>query len=92
MSDSLLAERWRKARTDGRAALITYLTAGYPTPTDFVAALTAVTAAGADIIEVGLPFSDPLADGPVIQRATHAALEQGVGVRRSLDLIAEANV
>lgn len=92
MSDSSrrLAERWRKVKADSRAALITYLTAGYPSPQDFVAALTASVAAGADIIEVGIPFSDPLADGPVIQRATHAALAQGVGVRRTLDLIAEA--
>lgn len=55
-----------------------------------MAALRAAAAAGADIFEVGIPFSDPLADGPVIQRATHAALAQRVGVRQTLDLIAEA--
>lgn len=91
-SSSRLAERWRTVKADSRAALITYLTAGYPTPDDFVAALRASVAAGGDILEVGVPFSDPLADGPVIQRATHAALEQGVGVRRTLDLIAQAQV
>ena len=92
MSDSAsrLAEQWRKVRADSRAALIPYLTAGFPTPQEFVAALRAAAAAGADFFEVGIPFSDPLADGPVIQRATHRALEQGVGVRRTLDLIAEA--
>src|SRR5215469_699392 len=94
LSDSRtqLAGCWRKTKAEGRAALIAYLTAGFPTPKDFVAALVATAAAGADIIEVGLPFSDPLADGPVIQRATHAALGQGVSVRRTLDLIAEAKV
>ena len=92
MSESRLAGVWRAAKSERRAALIAYLTAGYPDPKTFVAALTATAAAGADIIEVGLPFSDPLADGPVIQRATHAALEQGTGVRRTLDLIAEAKL
>src|SRR5690242_6823427 len=87
-----LAERWRKVKAESRAALIPYLPAGFPAPRDFVAALQASAAAGADIIEVGVPFSDPLADGPVIQRATHAALGQGVGVRRTLDLIAEAKL
>jgi len=91
-SSPRLAERWRKVKADSRAALIPYLPAGYPTPADFVAALTASAAAGADIIEVGVPFSDPLADGPVIQRATYAALAQGVDVRRTLDLIAEAKL
>ena len=80
------------ARSEGRAALIPYLPAGYPDSETFVAAVTAAGAAGADIIEVGIPFSDPLADGPVIQRATHAALQQGTGVRRTLDLIAEAKL
>jgi tryptophan synthase alpha chain len=92
LSDPRLAERWRVARSEGRAALIPYLPAGYPDSETFVAAVTAAGAAGADIIEVGIPFSDPLADGPVIQRATHAALQQGTGVRRTLDLIAEAKL
>jgi tryptophan synthase alpha chain len=92
LSDPRLAERWRAARSEGRAALIPYLPAGYPDSETFVAAVTAAAAAGADIIEVGIPFSDPLADGPVIQRATHAALQQGTGVRRTLDLIAEAKL
>ena len=77
-------------KSERRAALIPYLPAGFPNPQTFVAAVRAAVAAGADLLEVGLPFSDPLADGPVIQRATHAALAQGVGVRRTLDLIAEA--
>jgi tryptophan synthase alpha chain len=89
-SSQRLAERWRTVKADSRAALIPYLPAGYPTPQDFVAALAASAAAGADLIEVGVPFSDPLADGPVVQRATQAALAQGVSVRRTLDLIAEA--
>lgn len=77
-------------QAERRAALIPYLPAGFPNPQTFVAAVRATVAAGADFLEVGVPFSDPLADGPVIQRATHTALAQGVGVRRTLDLIAEA--
>ena len=92
MSDSRLAEVWRTARSERRAALIPYLPAGYPDPQTFVGALRAAAAAGADLFEVGVPFSDPLADGPVIQRATHAALGQGIGVRRTLDLIADAKL
>jgi tryptophan synthase alpha chain len=92
LSDPRLAERWRTAKAEGRAALIPYLPAGYPDAKTFVAAAKAAAEAGADILEVGIPFSDPLADGPVIQRATHAALEQGTGVRRTLDLIGDAQL
>jgi len=92
LSESRLAERWRAARTERRAALIPYLPAGFPTPAAFVAAVSEAAAAGADIVEVGVPFSDPLADGPVIQRATHAALAQGVGMARTLELIRAARL
>ena len=92
MSESRLAERWRAVRAERRAALIPYLPAGYPSPAAFVAAAAGAQAAGADLLEVGIPFSDPLADGPVIQRATHAALAQGVGAARTLALIREAGL
>jgi len=92
LSEAPLAERWRAVRSERRAALVPYLPAGYPTPAAFVAAAAAAQAAGADVLEVGVPFSDPLADGPVIQRATQAALAQGVGVARTLALIREAGL
>jgi len=92
LSESRLAERWRAARSERRAALIPYLPAGFPDPVTFVAAAREAAAAGADILEVGVPFSDPLADGPVIQRATHAALAQGIGVAGTLELIARAGL
>ena len=97
MSEHPIAARWRSIRTGGgdagtarRAALIPYLTAGFPTPQLSLEALRVVEAAGADLIEVGVPFSDPLADGPTIQRSTQTALDQGMTVPRVLELIERA--
>jgi tryptophan synthase alpha chain len=94
LSDHPIAARWRaiRARADGRgrAALIPYLTAGFPTPAASLEALRLVEVAGADLVEVGVPFSDPLADGPTIQRSTQRALEQGMTVARVLELIRSA--
>src|SRR5260370_25707560 len=93
LSEHPIAARWRAIRGAAgvrRAALIPYLTAGFPTPADSLAALVRVAAAGADFIEVGLPFSDPLADGPTIQRSTQVALEQGMTVARALEQIHRA--
>jgi len=73
-----------------RAALIPYLTAGFPTPALSLEALRVVAEAGADFVEVGIPFSDPLADGPTIQRSTQAALDQGMTVARVLEQIHRA--
>ena len=73
-----------------RAALIPYLTAGFPTPALSLEALRVVAEAGADFVEVGIPFSDPLADGPTIQRSTQAALDQGMTVARVLEQIQRA--
>jgi len=83
-----LAERWRAL--GNTRALIPYLTAGFPTPELSRDALRRVAAAGADVVEVGVPFSDPLADGPTIQRTTQTALEQGMTLPRVLELIHEA--
>jgi tryptophan synthase alpha chain len=77
---------FQRARAEKRAALMPYLTLGYPTPEKSTALAQAVVAAGADMLELGVPFSDPLADGPVIQRATHVALQQGTTVQRCLEL------
>ena len=89
MSEAI-AGRWRAVRAERRAALIAFFTAGYPTAAAFVDTLRRAAAAGADIIEVGVPFSDPLADGPTIQRSTQAALDAGVTPARAFDLIVEA--
>jgi tryptophan synthase alpha chain len=79
-------------RKERRAALIPYLTAGYPTLDRSRDALRMVAEEGADIIEVGVPFSDPLADGPVIQRSSQTALDQGMTLARVLELIGEVRL
>jgi tryptophan synthase alpha chain len=81
---------FQELRPTGRLALIAYLTAGYPTLKDTPALVEAVAGAGADMIELGFPFSDPLADGPTIQAASQAALKQGVTVARALEAAAAA--
>ncbi|MGC8826078.1 MAG: tryptophan synthase subunit alpha [Anaerolineae bacterium] len=67
-----------RARKEGRSALITYLTMGYPTLDAALELVPALGAGGADIIELGVPFSDPVADGPAIQLASHRALQAGM--------------
>ena len=79
-------ERLRAAR---RGGLIAYVTAGDPDPQTSRGILTAVAEAGADLLEVGVPFSDPLADGPVIQRAAERALAAGMTLRGALELAAD---
>ena len=85
-----IARRWERLAADGRTALIPYVTAGYPSRAATVATLHMLAADGADLVEVGVPFSDPLADGPTIQRASFEALRQGTTVRGVLDLVREA--
>jgi len=77
------------ARAADRAVLIPYLTLGHPTLERSLALVDAAIEGGADIIELGIPFSDPLADGPVIQRATHRALEGGATVQDCLELASQ---
>lgn len=76
----------------GRRALVVYLTAGFPSPSEFADLMRGVAAAGADIIEVGVPFSDPVADGPVIQASSQSALDAGVTLSSTLDMIREASL
>jgi len=76
------------ARLGRRTALIPYIAAGDPTPAATVPLMHGLVRAGADIIELGVPFSDPMADGPVIQQATARAIAQGVGLRDVLDMVA----
>jgi tryptophan synthase alpha chain len=77
-----------KARAEGRAALIGYLPAGYPSVEETIAAGIALARNGADLIEVGIPYSDPVMDGPVIQAATTEALAKGFHVRQVFDVVA----
>lgn len=76
-------------RRAGRKALIPYITAGDPRPELTVPMLHALVRAGADILELGVPFSDPMADGPVIQKACERALAQGMSLRRVLEQVGE---
>ena len=81
-------QTFAKLRAAGRTALIPFITAGDPSPGATVAIMHALVQAGADVIELGVPFSDPMADGPVIQRASERALAQGVGLRDVLAMTA----
>jgi len=76
-------------KKNGRKALIPFITAGDPNPEFTVPMMHAMVEAGADIIELGVPFSDPMADGPVIQRASERALEHKMSLRRTLAIAAE---
>lgn len=80
MNSPVLAEVFARCRAEGRAALIGYLPVGYPDVAGSLAAMTTLAEAGADIVEVGMPYSDPVMDGPVIQRAATQALDRGVRV------------
>ena len=82
-----IAAAFARARAEGRAALIPYVVAGYPDADSSVEIALAAADAGADILEVGLPYSDPLADGATLQRASGAALAAGATLERSLTLI-----
>jgi tryptophan synthase alpha chain len=88
-----LAATFEKAKADGRGVLIGCMPAGFPTVADSVTAMRAMVEAGVDVIEVELPYSDPVMDGPVIQRASEIALAGGVrtaDVLRTVEAVAEA--
>jgi tryptophan synthase alpha chain len=82
-----IAAAFERVAADRRAALIPYIVAGYPDRETSLAAALAAIDAGADLLEVGLPYSDPMADGATLQRATHAALLAGVTMGASVELI-----
>jgi tryptophan synthase alpha chain len=86
---SRLADTFTRLRAAGRTGLVTYTTAGDPDLARSAEILLALDRSGADVLEVGVPFSDPLADGPVIQRATERALIAGGSLRTALKLIAQ---
>jgi tryptophan synthase alpha chain len=87
VSASRIAERFAACRGAGRAALVTFVTAGDPDFDTALAILRGLPAAGADLIELGMPFSDPMADGPPVQAANLRALKAGQTLAKSLDLV-----
>ena len=86
---SRIAKYLETLRSEGRKALIPFITAGDPEPSVTVPTMHALVEAGADIIELGVPFSDPMADGPVIQHASERALVHHVGMHDVLDMVRE---
>ena len=86
---SRIAELFSRLKAARRPALIPFVTAGDPAPKQTVAVMHGLVAGGADVIELGVPFSDPMADGPVIQRSSERALAKGVTLRDVLAYVAE---
>ena len=79
--------RFAELKTEGRAALVTFLTAGDPDPETSLALVRALPAAGADVIELGMPFTDPMADGSAIQMSSQRALKAGQTLKKTLELV-----
>lgn len=86
-TNSRIDRRFAALKAAGRPALIPFMTAGDPDPSLTVPALHTLVVAGADLIELGMPFSDPMADGPVIQQANERAIAKGVGLKHVLDSV-----
>ncbi len=84
---SRITEAFERIRASGKPGLVAYVTAGDPTLERTAEILLALANGGADVIEVGVPFSDPLADGPVIQRASERALASGTTLRKTLEML-----
>jgi tryptophan synthase alpha chain len=82
-----IGEVFSGKKSEGRSALMPYYTIGYPTFETSLKVIESIAAAGADMIELGIPFSDPLADGPTIQHSTQIALENGINVRGCLQMV-----
>jgi tryptophan synthase alpha chain len=79
--------RFAQLKTEGRAALVTFLTAGDPDTETSLALLRAIPAAGADVVELGMPFTDPMADGPAIQMSSQRALKAGQTLKKTLAMV-----
>jgi len=89
IEDNRIDRRFAALKAQGRTALIPYITAGDPAPAHTVDFMHACVEAGADVIELGVPFSDPMADGPVIQKACERALVHGTRLQHVLEMVAE---
>src|ERR1700691_499701 len=87
MSQTRIGRLFERLRAEHRPALIAYITAGDPTPDRTASLVAALERGGADLIELGVPFSDPIADGPVIQRGSERALKAGTTVRKVLEIV-----
>ena len=87
-AEGRIARRFAALAAEGRAGLVTYLTCGDPDALTFARLLAGLPAAGADLVEVGMPFSDPMADGPAIQAAGLRALKRGMTLAKTLDIVA----
>lgn len=85
--EQAIADAFARAKQENRAALIVYYTAGFPNPDIARACFTAAVENGADILEIGLPFSDPIMDGPIIQQANQVVLDAGIRINAQLELI-----
>jgi tryptophan synthase alpha chain len=92
ISSDRIAQRFAELRSAGRRAFVPYVTAGHPDVPRSIALLQGLEAAGSDVIEVGVPFSDPMADGAVIQASSQRALEQGVRFDQVLEIISRASL
>ena len=90
ISSDAIARRFAHLKAEGRTAFVPYITAGHPDRARSVALLQGLEAAGADVVEVGVPFSDPLADGAVIQASSQQALDLGIRFDQVLEIIQEA--
>ncbi len=88
-TETRLERRFAALRAARRSALVTFTTAGDPDAASSLAILKGLPRAGADIIEIGMPFSDPMADGPVVQAASQRALRAGMTLARTLDMVAD---
>ncbi|HEX3865023.1 MAG TPA: tryptophan synthase subunit alpha [Stellaceae bacterium] len=84
---SRIERRFAALKAEGRAGFVAYLTAGDPDPATSLALFQGVAAAGADVIEIGMPFSDPMADGPAVQAAGQRALKHGMSLRKTLAMV-----
>jgi tryptophan synthase alpha chain len=91
-SSDAIERRFARLRAEGRRALVPYITAGHPDAERTIDLLVGLENAGADVIELGLPFSDPMADGPVIQASSQRALEGGMTFDRLLELVTRARL
>src|SRR6202045_705724 len=87
MSITRIDQKFAALKAEGRAALVAFITGGHPGPPARVAILRALPAAGADVIELGMPFSDPMADGPAIQLSSQRALKAGQTLAKTLDMV-----
>ncbi|OTA90073.1 hypothetical protein M434DRAFT_398235 [Hypoxylon sp. CO27-5] len=85
-----LKQTFKRCKAENRAALVTYVTAGYPKPEDTPDILLGLQRGGADVIELGVPFTDPIADGPTIQTANTVALANGVTIKSTLEMVRDA--